>query len=157
MQTQTTIISMPKIHIVLFQPDIAQNVGAIIRIAACFDCNLHIIEPCGFPFDLKKIRVSAMDYLDKISIKRHKSWQEFLATEEPNNLSLLTTKTNTLLQDYEFQDNAYLVFGRESAGVTNEVEKSCHHKFKIPISEHTRSLNLAISVGIAVYACQMEH
>jgi tRNA (cytidine/uridine-2'-O-)-methyltransferase len=146
--------TMTKLHIVLFQPDIAQNVGAIIRIAACFDCSLHIIEPCGFPFDLKKIKISAMDYLDKITMKRHNSWQDFLLTEKPEQLSLLTTKTDNYLDQYKFLENSYLVFGRESAGVTAEVANSCPQKFKIPIAPNTRSLNLAISVGIAVYTAK---
>lgn len=143
-------------NIVLFQPEIAPNLGAIIRNAACFAANIHIIEPCGFPFDIRKIRIAAMDYIDLVKMTRHNSWSDFLKNEKPKNLVLFTTKTNNLLNKQNFLDSDYLVFGSESKGVNDEVRNSCQQQTRISITNSTRSLNLAVSVGIALYAANSQ-
>lgn len=137
--------------IALYQPDIALNVGAIIRTAACLGSELHIIEPCGFAFDEQKIKRSAMDYYEKVIIIRHDSFEDFYKNEveeKKSRLILLTTKTNKPYHKFSFLKNDILLFGRESAGVPEFVAKKCDEKITIPMQNDARSLNLASSVAI---------
>lgn len=144
-------------NIVLYHPDIALNVGAIIRLCACFDAKLHIIEPCGFPFDKKKIKQSALDYIDKITIERHNSWPSFIKYYQYNNsnlnyskLILLSTKAQQSYYDTTYNHNDYLIFGSESGGVSQEVWQDINLACKIPMNSQCRSLNLATSVAIVM-------
>jgi tRNA (cytidine/uridine-2'-O-)-methyltransferase len=141
------------IKIALFQPDIAGNVGTIIRTSVCFDVELHIIEPCGFPFDMQRLKKSALDYLDKAKIHRHDSFEEFFDNSIKQNnqrLILASTKGSVDYGDFQFQDNDVILFGRESAGVPDEVFEKSDHRVFIPMQNNMRSLNVAISCGIVL-------
>ena len=143
--------------VVLYQPDIAGNVGTIIRTCVCFDSELHIIEPCGFPFDMQRVRKSALDYIDHAKIFRHASFEDFFATEilEKNQrLILASTKASQDYRDFKFEQNDVLMFGRESAGVPQDVTDKAHHRIFIPMKNQMRSLNVAISCGIILAAAQ---
>ncbi len=137
--------------VVLFQPDIAGNVGTIIRTCVCFDVELHIIEPCGFPFDVQRVKKSALDYFDKAKIFRHDSFEDFFANEitaKNQRLVLASTKASKDYREFEFAQNDVLMFGRESAGVPDDVALKAHHRIFIPMKNNMRSLNVAISCGI---------
>lgn len=137
--------------VVLFQPDIAGNVGTIIRTCTCFDVELHIIEPCGFPFDMQRVKKAALDYIFKAKIFRHASFEDFFAAEivEKNQrLILASTKGSTDYSKFTFTKNDVLMFGRESAGVPEEVAQKANHRVFIPMKNDMRSLNVAISCGI---------
>lgn len=133
-----------------YQPDIAPNLGAMIRLSACFGVPLDIVEPCGFPLSLKALRRSAMDYADIADITRHDSWESYLQMRPPGRLVLMTTQTTTALWDFRFQPDDILIMGRESAGVPQAVHDICEARVAIPMMEKARSLNVAMSAGIAV-------
>lgn len=138
-------------HIALFQPDIPQNLGTILRMAACFNLPVDIIEPCGFVFNDQRLKRSGMDYLDKVSLKRHADWSHFLGQKPPTNrIVLLTTKTNQYFTDFIFQPNDILLFGRESAGVPEEIHQIVDERVTIPMHPECRSLNVAISCALVV-------
>jgi len=133
-----------------FQPDIALNLGAMIRLSACFAVPLDIIMPCGFPLSLKALRRSAMDYADIADTTRHDSWETYLATRTNGRLILMTTKATKTLWDFEFLPNDTIVMGRESAGVPDNVHDKCDAHIKLPMSGTARSLNVAMCAGMAV-------
>ena len=142
--------------IILFQPDIAQNLGAIMRLSACFDIGLEIIEPCGFPLTIKALRRTAMDYGEPDSLTRHSSWEAFKANRDSQNspsnrLILFTTKAETPLHEFKFEPNDHLLFGRESAGVPDYVHEAADHRVIIPLSGNARSFNLASSANIGLW------
>lgn len=128
--------------IALYQPDIPQNVGAAIRLAACLGVELHIIEPCGFPWDERKIRQSAMDYIDQLSLLRHSSWESFLGAIKGRRLALLTTKSTQSYYDFNFENGDILLLGRESAGVPEMVHNMVQARLTIPMAGKARSLNV---------------
>lgn len=130
------------IHIALYQPDIPQNVGAAMRFCACLGIKLDIIEPCGFPWDMKKIRQSGMDYTGLVDIKRHESWDAFLKAYPDKRLVLMTTKSSEPYTDFEFSDQDILIAGRESAGVPAEIHQALENRITIPMTEKVRSLNI---------------
>ncbi len=137
--------------IVLYQPDIAGNVGSIIRTSVCFDSELHIIEPCGFPLDMNRVKKSALDYIHHAKIFRHTSFEEFFQNEiiaKNQRLILATTKGSVDYRKFDFAENDFLMFGRESAGVPDDVANKSHHRIFIPMKNQMRSLNVAISCGI---------
>ncbi len=136
--------------IALYQPDIAQNLGTTLRTAACFGCHTHIIEPCGFPFDDRKLKRSGMDYIDFSTITRHASWQHFVHWLESSQhrLILTTTKTNQAYTHFTFTDNDIIMAGRESAGVPDEVHDYCKNRVTIPMQGTSRSMNVAVSTAI---------
>lgn len=137
--------------IALFEPEIAGNVGTIIRTCACFDVPLHIIEPCGFPFDMQRIKKSALDYIDYAKIVRHSSFEEFyLSTilDKDARLILATTKGNQDYSKFVFQKNDVIIFGKESSGVPESLASKADSKIYIPMQNQMRSLNVAISCGI---------
>ena len=138
-----------KLRIAAFQPDIAPNLGTMIRLAACFDASIDVIEPCGFPFSVKALRRSAMDYADIADITRHASWQAFQASRT-GRLILLSTKAVTPLWDYSFENGDTIMMGRESAGVPEAVADACDARLLIPMPGGGRSLNVAVSAGIAL-------
>lgn len=137
--------------IALFEPEIAGNVGTIIRTVACFNAPLHIIEPCGFPFDMQRIKKSALDYIEYAQITRHSSFDEFFATEiltKKSRLILATTKGDTDYREFKFMPNDIIIFGKESAGVPDYIAEKAAAKIFIPMQNQMRSLNIAISCGI---------
>lgn len=143
------------IHLALYQPDIPQNVGAAIRLSACLGIPLDIIEPCGFPWDQRKIKQSAMDYVDHVTLNRHTSWEKFIETYNDRRIILMTTKSSQPYTQFKFQDGDILLAGRESSGVPEEVHQYLdQHRIKIPMYGKMRSLNIinasAMIVGEAL-------
>ena len=140
--------SMPKIA--LYEPDIPQNTAAIIRTCSCLGAFLEIIEPCGFLFNDKRFKRVVMDYLDESMIKIYSSAEEFFDKKKSERIILMTTKAKKKYTDFKFKKNDTLLFGRESAGVPEEVHKKIKNKIIIPMIEKKRSLNLATSVAITL-------
>lgn len=130
------------LKIALYQPDIPQNVGAMIRLAACLGLDLDVIEPCGFPWNDKKIKQSAMDYLTLINVERHSSWDIFRENNQDKRIILMTTKASVPYTDFTFEDGDILLAGRESSGVPEEVHKSVDGRVLIPMHGQARSLNI---------------
>ena len=137
--------------VILFQPDMAGNLGAVMRSCACLGIPLEVIEPCGFPLTAKALRRTAMDYGAPQTLIRHKSWDAFSKTGESGRLVLLTTQGATPLTQFEFQQGDRLIFGRESAGAPDSVHAAADARIIIPIATGARSFNLATSVAIAAY------
>lgn len=136
-------------RIALYQPEIAGNVGAVLRLAACFGVAVDLIEPMGFTWDDARVRRAAMDYIDHVTITRHKGFEAFHATIGDARLILMTTKGGPSLFDAKFEPEDVLLFGQESAGVPAEIAGICDLKLKIPIDPKVRSLNLAMAVAVA--------
>src|ERR1700756_4998991 len=139
-------------HIALFQPDIPQNTGTILRLCACLDVSAHIIEPAGFPISDRAFRRAGMDYLDQVRLTRHIFWTKFEEWRRENGrrLVLFTTKGATSYLDFRFRASDILLFGRETVGVTDEVVAAADARVKIPIREGLRSLNVAMAAAMAV-------
>lgn len=139
-------------RLALYQPDIPQNLGASLRLAACLGVAVDIIEPCGFPLTDKALRRTAMDYAEKAEIVRHGGWSAFLESKSPTNrLVLFTTRGATRLDDHVFQPGDILLFGRESAGVPDDVHESADARVRVPLQPGARSLNVAMTAGIALW------
>jgi tRNA (cytidine/uridine-2'-O-)-methyltransferase len=140
-------------RLALFQPDIPQNLGAAIRLAACFGVPLEIVEPCGFPLSDRSLRRAALDYGQKAELERRSSWSAFLGAPErgAGRLVLFTTRGATRLHDFEFAAGDTLLFGQESAGAPEAVHAAADARVFIPIRGDTRSMNLvtACAVGLA--------
>ena len=136
------------INIALYQPDIPQNTAAIIRICACFDINLEIIKPCGYFFDKKKLDRIYLDYLDICNLRFYESYGDFFSKKKNTRLVLLTTKSNSNYTKFLYKKNDTLVFGKESAGVPDEIHNSIQNKLTIKMNKETRSFNIASSVAI---------
>ncbi len=137
-------------RIALYQPDIPQNTGTILRLAACFAVPVDIIEPAGFPWDLAKLRRAGMDYLDLARVTRHVSWGAFLADRAPGRLVLLTTRADHSPYDFAFAPDDILLLGRESAGVPDDVHQSCGARLRIPMVAEARSLNVAVAAALVL-------
>lgn len=137
------------VRLALYEPDIAPNVGAILRLAACLDLGVDVIEPCGFVWSEPKLRRAGMDYLDQVALKRHTSWARYLETARPQRLVLMTTKGAAALPRFAFAPGDTLLLGRESAGVPDEVHAQADARVAIPLATGARSLNVAIAAGIA--------
>ncbi len=139
-------------RLVLFQPEIAQNVGASIRAAACFGAGIEIVEPCGFPADDKGIKRAAMDYGALAPPVLHPSWGAFLesAARREGRLVLLSTKAAASIWDFRFARSDLLMIGQESAGVPATVREACDATVRIPLASGARSLNAAASGAIAL-------
>lgn len=138
------------VELALYQPDIAQNLGAVIRLSACLAMPLHIIEPCGFPMDDKRLRRAAMDYYDHAQLIRHADWPAFRHWQAAHarRLLLLTTQADTLYDTHNFTLGDVLLFGRESAGVPPAVHEQADIRLTIPMQSGCRSLNLALSAAM---------
>lgn len=136
----------------LYQPDIPQNLGSILRLCACMDVECHVIEPCGFVLDDRKIDRVAMDYIEHVRWRRHVSWEQFkiYAKDSGARIVLLTTKTQTHYCDFQFRKNDILLLGRESAGVPQEVADYADAAVTIPMAPHTRSLNIALAASMVL-------
>ena len=135
-------------HIVLYKPDIPQNTAAIIRLGACLSLNIHLIEPCGFNLNDRRFKRVVMDYASLSKIVRHDSFEAFKKRYKKSRIVLMTTKAKKLYHKFKFKKNDMLLFGKESAGVPEEIHKILKYKIKIPMNEKTRSLNVAMSVAI---------
>lgn len=136
-------------RIALYQPEIAQNVGAVLRLGACFGVAVDLIEPMGFAWDDKRVRRTAMDYIAAVEIARHVDFDAFRATSKAR-LILLTTKGTHSPYDFAFAADDILLFGKESAGVPAEVGAQCDAAVRIPIRPDVRSLNLATAAALAL-------
>ena len=136
------------LKIALYQPDIPQNTASIIRTCSCLGAGLEIIEPCGFLFSDRRFKRVVMDYLDFSKIKFYKSPNEFFDENSKNRVVLMTTKASKVYTKFKFKRNDILLFGRESAGVPEDVHSKVNERIKIPMLKNKRSLNIAISVAI---------
>jgi tRNA (cytidine/uridine-2'-O-)-methyltransferase len=136
--------------IALYEPDIPQNTGTILRLCACLQLEAHIIEPAGFPVTDRAFRRAGMDYLDRVSITRHGSFDAFEHWRRAGQLQLvlLTTAAETSYLDHPFRDDQVLLFGRESAGVPAAVHAAADARLRIPIADGLRSLNVAMAVAL---------
>ena len=139
-----------KFGICLYMPDMPQNLGVIIRTAAFLEFPLHIIKPLSFSMTDKRFKGAVMDYIDQCEIVNHDDWNNFEKYCESNNkrIILATTKTNNSFYNYSFSNSDIILFGKETAGVPQEIHKKVIEKITIPINQKTRSLNLATSVSI---------
>ena len=139
-------------QLVIYQPDIPQNLGSLIRLCACLDAPLHIIEPCGFLLDDKRMRRAAMDYFDLAHITRHASFERFLEwrTEHKSRLLLLSTKAEGSYTEFAYAPGDMLLVGRESSGVPAGVRASADHGIRIPMHPQARSLNVALSAALVL-------
>ena len=139
-------------QIALFQPDIPQNTGTILRLCACLGAAAHIIEPAGFPISDRHFRRAGMDYLDHVTLMRHDSWSKFQQwrSDTGHRLVLFTTKAASSYLDYRYRTADILLFGRESAGVTDEVAAAADARLLIPIKPGLRSLNVAMAAAMAL-------
>ena len=135
-------------HIVLYKPDIPQNTAAIIRLSACLNLKIHLIEPCGFDLNDRRFKRVVMDYIGLSKIFRYDNFAAFLNKNKESRIVLMTTKAKKLYHNFKFKKNDMLLFGRESAGVPEDLHKILKNKIKIPMNEKTRSLNVAMSVAI---------
>ena len=135
-------------HIALYKPDIPQNTAAIIRLSACFNLKIHIIEPCGFNINDSRFKRVVMDYIGFSKIFRYEDYNVFIEKNKKSRIVLATTKAKVSYLDFKYKKSDILLFGRESAGVTEDMQKIIKNKIKIPISKKTRSLNVAMSVAI---------
>jgi tRNA (cytidine/uridine-2'-O-)-methyltransferase len=139
-------------RLALYQPDIPQNTGALMRVAACFNVPLDIIEPCGFPFDDRRLRRSAMDYGAACVLARHASWIRFADVQKTSGrrLVLLTTAATMSHSDFVYTPQDTLLLGRESAGVPAEVHAAVPARVRIPIAQGLRSLNVAVAGAVVL-------
>src|SRR5665213_173053 len=137
-------------RIALYEPDIPQNTGTILRLCVCLGIEAHIIEPAGFPVTDRAFRRAGMDYLDRVAIARHASFQAFedWRAAERLGLVLLTTSATRSYLEHAFKDDQVVLFGRESAGVPETVHKAADARLRIPIAEGLRSLNVAMAVAL---------
>lgn len=139
------------VRVALYQPDIAPNVGAVIRLGACMATPVDVISPCGFAFSLHAVRRQAMDYADRADVTHHDSWARFQADRPEGRLIAMTTKGAVPLWDYRFRPGDTILMGQESAGLPDDVHEAVDARVVIPMAPGTRSLNIAISAGMAVF------
>jgi len=138
------------LHVALYQPDIAQNTGTILRLCACLGVAAHIIEPAGFPVSDRTFRRAGMDYLDQVTLRRHSSWGAFddWRRTEGRKVALLTTHAAVSYLDHHFGAGEILLFGRESAGVPDQVHVAADARLTIPMRPGLRSLNVAMACAM---------
>lgn len=141
---------MDFLRLALFQPDIPQNAGTLVRLSACLGIALDVIEPCGFLWDEKRMRRAGMDYVDHARVRRHASWQSFRQDMAGRRLVLLTTAGGSRLDAFSFHPGDVIMVGRESAGVPAEVAAAADVALRIPMAPGLRSLNVALAASLAV-------
>ena len=149
--THNQINEGPKIA--LFEPDIPQNTAAIIRTCACLGAKLEIIEPCGFLLNDKRFKRVVMDYMDDKEILFFRSFDHFLSSKKNQRIILMTTKATLSYSKFRFNKNDTILFGRESAGVPDNIHKIIENKLKIPMKKNKRSLNISSTVSIVLAEC----
>ena len=142
-------------RLALFQPDIPQNTGTLLRLGACLDLPIDIIEPCGFIFNEKAMKRAGMDYLNMASYRRHNSWQDFLTcrTSYPDDyvrIVLLATHAEKPYTEFKFEPNDIILMGRESAGVPEAVHQAADARLLIPMNKNARSINVAVAAVMVV-------
>ena len=138
-------------RLALFEPDIPQNTGALLRLAACLGVEVDLIEPCGFLIDDRRVRRAALDYSAKLSVRRHASWESFLADNDPRSrLVLMTTSGSVALHRFAFAAEDIILLGRESAGAPEAVHRAASARVVIPLHRPARSLNVALAGAIAL-------
>ncbi|MDB3858065.1 tRNA (cytidine(34)-2'-O)-methyltransferase [Pelagibacteraceae bacterium] len=135
-------------HIALYKPDIPQNTAAIIRLGACLNFKVHIIEPCGFNLNDSRFKRVVMDYIGFSKIFRYEDYDTFIKKNKKSRIILMTTKSKKTYLKFKYKKNDIILFGRESAGVPEVLHQSIKNRLKIPINKKTRSLNVAMSVAI---------
>jgi tRNA (cytidine/uridine-2'-O-)-methyltransferase len=140
------------LRIALFEPDIPQNTGTMLRLAACLGLEAHLIEPAGFPVSDRAFRRAGMDYLDQVALTRHPSWPDFERWRRAQGLRLVlfTTKAAVAYLDHRYGQDDILLFGRESAGVPDHVHEAAEVRLRIPMRAGMRSLNVAMTCAMAV-------
>jgi tRNA (cytidine/uridine-2'-O-)-methyltransferase len=136
-------------RIALFQPEIPGNVGAVLRLAACLNAGVDIIEPCGFPFSDKKLHRAGMDYIDHVKWVRHADWAMFKSAAK-GRIILLSSKASIRTVDFRFAADDTLLMGQESAGVPDDVRAACDAQLRISLNPAVRSLNVSVAAGIAL-------
>ena len=137
-------------RVALFEPEIAGNVGAVLRLSACLGAVVDLIEPMGFEWDDRRVRRTAMDYINHVTIVRHAGFDAFRATIQAARLVLFTTKSNCSAYEFSFEANDVLLFGKESAGVPSYVASDCDAQVRLPMRPQVRSMNLATSAALAL-------
>jgi tRNA (cytidine/uridine-2'-O-)-methyltransferase len=137
-------------RIALFEPEIAGNVGAVLRLGACLGAAVDLIEPLGFAWDDRRVRRAAMDYIDHVAIVRHAGFGAFRSAIGSRRLVLFTTKSRQSAYEFSFQPDDVLLFGKESAGVPAEIADACDARVRIPMRPQVRSMNLATSAALAL-------
>ena len=137
------------ISIALYKPDIPQNTASILRLCSCLGLKIHIIEPCGFNLNDSRFKRVVMDYINQSSIIRHENFEEFLKKNKKSRVILMSTKAKKSLFKFKFKNNDVILLGRESRGVPEEIHKDLKNRLKIPMSNKTRSLNVAVTAAIA--------
>lgn len=137
-------------RIALFEPEIAGNVGAVLRLGACLGVAVDLIEPLGFQWDDRKVRRTAMDYIDHVAVARHPDFTAFKASAGSRKVVLFTTKSRQSAYDFRFMADDVLLFGKESAGVPQVVADACEARVRIPMRPQVRSMNLATATALAL-------
>lgn len=141
---------LAEMRIALFEPEIAGNVGAVLRLGACLGAAVDLIEPMGFAWDDRRVRRTAMDYIDHVAVARHAGFDAFRASVGTARLVLFSTKAKLSAYDFNFAPDDVLLFGKESAGVPSGVADACHARVRLPMRPEVRSMNLAMSVALAL-------
>lgn len=141
---------MDSLHLALYQPDIPQNAGTLLRLSACLNFPLDVIEPCGFLWDEKRMRRAGMDYVEHARVTRHVGWDAFRAARAGRRLVLMTTGGGTRLDRFSFCPGDVIMAGRESAGVPPEVAACAEIALRIPMVPGLRSLNVAVAATLVM-------
>lgn len=137
-------------RLALFEPDIPPNLGTILRLGACLEVPVHVIEPCGFPFSVQAVRRSAMDYLEHADIHRHDSWEHFTTERPAGRLVLMTTKAAIPYTEFRFGSDDILLLGRESRGAPDYVHAAADARLLIPLRPGLRSINVATAAAMVL-------
>jgi tRNA (cytidine/uridine-2'-O-)-methyltransferase len=137
-------------RIALYEPEIAGNVGAVLRLGACLGAAVDLIAPLGFIWDDRRVRRAAMDYIDHVSITHYADFASFQAATRPRRLILFTTKTSTSSHSFTYAADDVLLFGKESAGVPPQVAEACDARVRLPMRAEVRSMNLATAAALAL-------
>ncbi len=140
---------MTNINLAFYQPDIPQNVGAAMRLCACLDINMHVIEPCGFAWKDNEFKRSGMDYRDHVKLTKFSGWKNYNETRK-GRLILLTTKASVPYTNVKYQDGDTLLLGRESAGAPDEIHTCADERVIIPMYGQMRSLNVINSAAMVL-------
>jgi tRNA (cytidine/uridine-2'-O-)-methyltransferase len=137
-------------RLALYQPDIPQNTGTLMRLCACLGVAMDIIEPCGFLLSDKNLKRAGMDYIEHLDMTRHMNWDSFKTTHAGKRIVLLTTKTDQSFIDFKFAPDDVLLAGRESAGVPDDIHNACTARITIPMAAGVRSLNVAVASAMVL-------
>ena len=143
-------------RLALFEPDIPQNTGAVLRLATCFGLGVDVIFPCGFVFDDARMRRAGMDYIDRVEIRRHSSWDAYCAARGAGRLILLTTRAAEPYHRCAFREDDTLLLGRESSGVPAHVHDAAECRLVVPLRAGMRSLNVAMAAAIVAAEAQRQ-